>query len=175
MMSKDEHMDGIARVCVSTALGKFIVEASARGVRAVRPAVDQSPARAQADGEALSHARAAASTLQRYAAGEPARFDGPFDLDAPALHLAVWERLRAIPFGDTATYGEIANAVGKPGEARAIGQAIAANPACILTPCHRVIGADGSLRGYAWGLDLKRRLLAHEGSATPSLFAEAAR
>ena len=69
----------------------------------------------------------------------------------------------------------IASAVGKPGEAREIGQAIAANPACILIPCHRVIGADRSLRGFAWGLDLKRRLLAHEGSAALSLFAEVAR
>lgn len=163
----------IARVTVDTALGAFVVEASRRGLRAVTPisggsrrvGVDPSPE------DAIAVARSAADALRRYAAGERARFDGPFDLQASALQLAVWERLRAIPFGATATYGEIASDLGMPGEARAIGAAIAANPICVLVPCHRVVASDGSLRGFAWGLDLKRRLLAHEGSAALSLFA----
>jgi O-6-methylguanine DNA methyltransferase len=96
------------------------------------------------------------------------------DLPAPDFHLAVWERLRAIRFGATTTYGGIAEALGMPGEARAVGGAVAANPICVLVPCHRVVGADGSLRGFAWGLDLKRRLLAHEGSGALSLFADRA-
>jgi O-6-methylguanine DNA methyltransferase len=72
------------------------------------------------------------------------------------------------------TYGAIAAALDMPGEARAVGAAVGANPLCVLVPCHRVVGADGSLRGFAWGLDLKRRLLAHEGSAAMELFAGAA-
>jgi methylated-DNA-[protein]-cysteine S-methyltransferase len=61
-----------------------------------------------------------------------------------------------------------------PGEARAVGAAVAANPACILVPCHRVVATDGSLRGFAWGLDLKRRLLEHEGASSLPLFPEPA-
>ena len=168
----------VVSVRASTALGEFMVRATARGLRAVTPVPAASADacnRPPANHAALAHACAAAEALRRYAAGEPVRFAGPFDLDAPALHLAVWERLRSIPFGTTATYGEIAAAVGQPGEARAIGAAVGANPICILTPCHRVVGADGALRGFRWGLDLKRRLLAHEGSAALPLFAESGR
>jgi methylated-DNA-[protein]-cysteine S-methyltransferase len=160
------------------------VEASARGLRAVTPNTSSALAgrepahrgapRRAADPGALAHARVAAEALRRYAAGERACYQGPLDLVAPELHRAVWERLRAIPFGATVTYGEIAADLGLAGEARAIGSAVGANPICVLIPCHRVMGADGSLRGYAWGLDLKRRLLAHEGSAAPSLFADLA-
>jgi methylated-DNA-[protein]-cysteine S-methyltransferase len=119
---------------------------------------------------ATAHARSAAEALQRYAAGGRARFDGRLDLEAPAFQRAVWERLRMIRFGATTTYGEIAAALGMPGEARAVGAAVGANPIAVLVPCHRVVGADGSLKGFAWGLDLKRRLLAHEGSAVIDLF-----
>jgi O-6-methylguanine DNA methyltransferase len=164
----------MARMRVRTALGDFAVEATATGLRSVTPlgAGTVTPADATGGDDALRHARAAAAILCRYAAGDPARYEGPIDVPAPAFHVAVWERLRAIPFGGTATYGEISAALGMPGEARAVGTAVAANPICILVPCHRVVGADGSLRGFAWGLDLKRRLLAHEGSAALSLFAE---
>ena len=169
------HMDdGIARLRVATALGDFEVAASAHGLRAVTPVAAGTPAPAAPgtrDEAALRHAVAAAGALGRYAAGGAAGYDGPLDVEAPTLHLAVWERLRALPFGTTTTYGELAAALGMPGEARAIGGAVAANPACVLVPCHRVVGADGSLRGFAWGLDLKRRLLAHEGLAALPLFA----
>ena len=86
------------------------------------------------------------------------------------LQQAAWERLRAIPFGATTTYGAIASGVGMPGEARAVGAAVAANRLCILVPCHRVVASDGALRGFAWGLDFKRRLLEHEGNGSLSLF-----
>ena len=164
----------LARVAVRTALGEFELAATARGLRSVtpvRPGARVGPE--PPGGAALELARAAADALCSYAAGERARYEGPLDLVAPAFQLAVWERLRAIPFGATATYGEIARALGLPGEARTVGAAVAANPVCILIPCHRVLGADGSLKGFAWGLDLKRRLLAHEGRATLPLFAAA--
>jgi len=169
------ELGGRARVRVSTALGEFVVDASAKGLRAVTPVQAGAPdvGGGPQDAAALTHARAAADALRRYAEGEPVRYQGPFDIGAAALHRAVWERLRAIPFGATASYGTIAAELGMPGEARAIGAAVGANPVCILVPCHRVVAADGSLRGYAWGLDLKRRLLAHEGSAALPLFADA--
>ena len=81
-----------------------------------------------------------------------------------AFQKRVWSALEQIPFGETRSYGQIAAAVGSPGAARAVGRANAANPICLLVPCHRVIGADGSLTGFALGEELKRRLLAHEGA-----------
>ena len=172
----------IARVRVSTALGEFDVEASGRGLRSVTPsraggrerewAASNAPGHGGPDDQAAPrHARTAADALRRYAEGGGARYEGALDIAAPAFQLAVWERLRDIPFGTTTTYGEIATALDMPGEARAVGAAIGANPVCVLIPCHRVVGTDGALRGFAWGLDLKRRLLAHEGRAALSLFA----
>ncbi|MGH7731922.1 MAG: methylated-DNA--[protein]-cysteine S-methyltransferase [Candidatus Eiseniibacteriota bacterium] len=173
----------VVRVAVATTLGGFIVEAGARGVRAVTPvrsrAIDSMSDRRAAGGpdsedrRAHEHARAAAEALRRYASGRRTGYDGRLDVEAPAFELAVWERLRGIPFGVTTSYGELAAALGLPGEARAVGAAVGANRVCVLVPCHRVVGADGSLRGFAWGLELKRRLLAHEGSAALSLFPEA--
>lgn len=167
----------VERVRVSTPLGGFVVEATERGLRGVTPiAGDRAPDAVGATSDAASrNAHAAAEILGRYAAGERVRYDGALDVAATPFHLAVWDRLRAIPYGRTASYGEIAAALGMPGEARAVGAAIGANPACVLVPCHRVVAADGSLRGFAWGLELKRRLLAHEGSAALSLFAESRR
>lgn len=174
----------VVRMRVSTALGEFMIQATPRGLRAVTPVrmLDESAGRSGSHGpivgfapdagDASAHVRAAADALRRYADGEPVRFEGPLDVPATAFHVGVWERLRAIPFGATATYGEIAAALGMPGNAQAVGAAVGANRICILVPCHRVVGSDGSLRGFAWGLDFKRRLLAHEGRAALSLFAD---
>ena len=76
----------------------------------------------------------------------------------------VWDELRMIPRGDTVTYGELGARIGMPGAARAVGAAVARNPISIVVPCHRVVGADGSLRGYAGGVERKRALLALEGA-----------
>jgi methylated-DNA-[protein]-cysteine S-methyltransferase len=81
----------------------------------------------------------------------------------------VWAALATIPFGETRSYGQIAAALGNPGASRAIGRANATNPICLFVPCHRVIGADGSLTGFAFGEDIKRQLLAHEGVLAASL------
>jgi methylated-DNA-[protein]-cysteine S-methyltransferase len=80
---------------------------------------------------------------------------------------AVWRALRAIPLGRTCTYGDIAAAIGRPAASRAVGAAIGRNPVGIVVPCHRVIGRDGTLTGYAGGLDRKQRLLAHEKATPP--------
>ncbi len=80
----------------------------------------------------------------------------------------VWEELRRIPRGSTVTYGELAARIGMPGAARAVGAAVARNPVSIVVPCHRVVGSDGSLTGYAGGVERKRALLAMEGTVSPT-------
>jgi AraC family transcriptional regulator of adaptative response/methylated-DNA-[protein]-cysteine methyltransferase len=88
----------------------------------------------------------------------------PLDVHATAFRRRVWEALRRIPAGETRSYGQIAVAVGAPGAARAVGSACAANPVVVVVPCHRVIGSDGSLHGYAYGLARKRQLLDAESA-----------
>jgi AraC family transcriptional regulator of adaptative response/methylated-DNA-[protein]-cysteine methyltransferase len=88
----------------------------------------------------------------------------PLDVHATAFRRRVWEALRGIPTGETRSYGQIAATVGAPGAARAVGSACAANPVAIVVPCHRVVGSDGSLHGYAYGLARKQQLLDAEAS-----------
>jgi O-6-methylguanine DNA methyltransferase len=102
--------------------------------------------------------------LQEYAAGRQRAFDLPLDLSAvKPFQRAVLKAIGKIPFGETRSYAWVAREVGKPRAARAIGQALGANPIPIILPCHRVIGSDGSLRGYGGGLPLKKKLLRLEG------------
>ena len=91
-------------------------------------------------------------------------FSVPLAAHGTVFQKRVWVALAAIPFGETLSYGQLAAALGKPGASRAVGRANATNPICLFVPCHRVIGADGSLTGFAFGEDIKRRLLLHEGS-----------
>lgn len=107
----------------------------------------------------------AAEQLDAYLAGERADFDLPLAPDGSDFELAVWQRLCAIQYGDTVSYGELAAELGRPGAARAVGRANGRNPLWIVIPCHRVIGADGSLTGYAGGTDVKRALLELESGA----------
>ncbi|MFG2115162.1 methylated-DNA--[protein]-cysteine S-methyltransferase [Streptomyces sp. NPDC048718] len=100
--------------------------------------------------------------LDAYFAGELTEFDLPLHLVGTPFQLRVWEQLRLIPYGETRTYGELAEALGNPAASRAVGLANGKNPVGIVVPCHRVIGAGGSLTGYGGGLDRKRRLLAFE-------------
>lgn len=86
----------------------------------------------------------------------------PLDVGGTPFARAVWNSLRAIPYGQTRTYAEVARSVGMPGAARAVGAACASNPVAIVIPCHRVVRADGSKGGYRWGEDRKRALLARE-------------
>jgi len=88
----------------------------------------------------------------------------PLDVQGTAFQEAVWRELRRIPAGETRSYAEIAAAVGKPGAVRAAGSANGANNVAVLIPCHRVIRSDGTLGGYAYGLDIKRELLRREAS-----------
>jgi AraC family transcriptional regulator of adaptative response/methylated-DNA-[protein]-cysteine methyltransferase len=88
--------------------------------------------------------------------------DLPLDVRGTAFQARVWQALREIPAGETRTYGEIAQAIGAPKAVRAVGSAVGANPTAVLTPCHRVVGADGKLGGYHWGVERKRALLERE-------------
>ena len=83
----------------------------------------------------------------------------PLDVVGSAFRRRVWESLTTIPFGETRTYTSVAAAIGSPTAVRAVARACATNPVSLLVPCHRVVGSDGSLRGYRWGLDRKRQLL----------------
>jgi methylated-DNA-[protein]-cysteine S-methyltransferase len=109
---------------------------------------------------------AAARQLDEYFAGDRRDFALELDLGAGTpFQQAVWGELLRIPYGETVSYGEVARRLGRPERVRAVGAANGRNPIAIVVPCHRVIGADGSLTGYGGGLDRKRALLALEGSA----------
>jgi methylated-DNA-[protein]-cysteine S-methyltransferase len=97
--------------------------------------------------------------LEAYFGGRLTRFDLPLRLDGTEFQRRVWDALVEIPYGETASYGEIAGRIGSPGAARAVGLANGRNPVGIIVPCHRVIGSDGSLTGYGGGLERKLTLL----------------
>jgi methylated-DNA-[protein]-cysteine S-methyltransferase len=101
----------------------------------------------------------AVEQLNAYFAGKLTDFDIEFDLRGTEFQQRVWKALLTIPYGETRSYGEIAEQIGAPGSARAVGLANGHNPIAIVVPCHRVIGANGSLTGYGGGLDRKRTLL----------------
>jgi AraC family transcriptional regulator, regulatory protein of adaptative response / methylated-DNA-[protein]-cysteine methyltransferase len=105
--------------------------------------------------------------LQHLAAKQP-HLDLPLDIRATAFQRQVWQKLQAIPYGQTVSYGEIAKALGRPGAVRAVGRACATNPVALVIPCHRVVREDQSLGGYRWGLDRKKKLLEQEKRLTKS-------
>jgi methylated-DNA-[protein]-cysteine S-methyltransferase len=108
---------------------------------------------------------AAREQLGQYFAGERTEFDLPLVMAGTEFERSVWAELERIPYGQTTSYGEIARRVGRPERARAVGAANGRNPISVIVPCHRVIGADGSLTGYDGGLERKRFLLELEGGA----------
>jgi methylated-DNA-[protein]-cysteine S-methyltransferase len=118
------------------------------------------PASAVRDRKAVSFA---AGQLEQYGAGDLKEFDMPLRPSGTEFQMKVWSELVSIPYGTTTSYGRIADAVGRPGGARAVGAAVGSNPIGIVIPCHRVIGGDGSLTGFGGGLDTKVALLRLEG------------
>lgn len=117
----------------------------------------------------LSVFKSARAWLERYFAGEKPKVDLPLCAAGTAFQRAVWDLLKEIPYGATVTYGELAERLaarrGRPCSARTVGAAVGRNPISLIVPCHRVLGADGSLTGYAGGLARKRALLQLEGIA----------
>jgi methylated-DNA-[protein]-cysteine S-methyltransferase len=118
-------------------------------------------------GDVSDEARFALATAQldEYFSGRRTTFDLPLRPQGSPFEQLVWAELLRIPYGETASYADIAARIGHPGKARAVGRANARNPIAIVCPCHRVIGSDGSLTGYAGGLESKRALLALEAGA----------
>jgi AraC family transcriptional regulator of adaptative response/methylated-DNA-[protein]-cysteine methyltransferase len=104
--------------------------------------------------------------LLAHLAGQEPHPDLPLDVQGTAFQKRVWEELRRIPYGQTASYGEIARRIGRPSATRAVARACATNPAALVTPCHRVVRESGELGGYRWGVERKRRLLEKEKSAS---------
>ena len=109
--------------------------------------------------------------LDAYFEGRPVAFDFPVAPSGTPFQQAVWSALCGIPYGETVSYAEIARRVGRPSAVRAVGAANGRNPIAILVPCHRVIGANGTLTGYSAGLERKRALLALEAPAPFARFA----
>jgi methylated-DNA-[protein]-cysteine S-methyltransferase len=134
--------------------------ASAVGIRAIEfePFAESAAAPNPADPMLAEAVR----QLRAYFEGELRRFDLPLDLAGTEFQRRVWLELTRIPYGETRSYQEMANAIGAPKAVRAVGAANGANPVAIVVPCHRVIGAGGKLVGYGGGLPLKRRLLSLE-------------
>jgi methylated-DNA-[protein]-cysteine S-methyltransferase len=152
---------------IATPLGPLLLARTGRGLAGAwfegqkhHPALLGAPRRP--DDELLGRA---AAQLRAYFDGERDDFDLPLDLLGPAFQRAVWRQLLAIPAAGTTSYGAIAKALGQPTAVRAVGGAVGRNPVSVIVPCHRVVGTDGSMTGYAGGVDRKRALLALERAA----------
>ena len=148
-----------------------MVAAGERGVRQVWFGLEPPAAARRSGGSPSPRARAvlerALEELELYFRGELERFASPLDLcdQGTPFDRAVWEALLSIPHGETRSYGEVARALGRPGAARAVGHACGRNPLPVMVPCHRVVGANGSLTGFGGGIALKSRLLSLETAA----------
>jgi methylated-DNA-[protein]-cysteine S-methyltransferase len=153
---------------VKTPIGDLALSASERGLARI----EFGPGRDRGDGSpaAERHLAAARAALLRYFAGDPRAFrEIEIDLEpATPFRARIYAELRAIPFGETRSYAELAALAGRPRAARAVGTAMAENPLPIVLPCHRVLGAHGAIGGYGPGLAMKRWLLGHEGARDAS-------
>ncbi len=161
----------IGVACAASPLGRLLVAATARGLCAVYLGDDDESLRAALRAElpaaAIGAGPAPISAAEAIVASLCNQTDPPplpLDPAGTPFQLAVWQALRAIPRGETRTYGQLARDLRLPATAaRAVGRACATNPLAIVVPCHRALGADGRLRGFRWGLERKRALLALEG------------
>ena len=159
---------------VTSPLGELLLVGDGRTLHGLHMQQGRRPVRVgpdwRRDDAAFAQARA---QLDEYFAGARTEFRVPLELAGNAFERRVWRELLEIPYGQTASYGEIARRIGTPHAARAVGLANGRNPVAVIVPCHRVIGADGSLTGYGGGLERKRLLLDLEAGrlslAAPSL------
>lgn len=156
----------VAQCRIDTPLGPLTLAATARGLGAAwfdgqqhHPGAIEAPVH-----PGHPHLALATHELGAYFAGTGSRFTVPLDAAGTAFQQAVWQALLGIPRGTLATYGHIAHGIGQPAAARAVGAAIGRNPISVIVPCHRVVGRDGTLTGYAGGLQRKQALLQLEGA-----------
>ena len=164
---------------ISSPLGEILLAASDRGLVGVwfvekqRHPPDSAPWRQAPDDSLL---KLTADQLRQYFGGERRNFDLPLDLTSGTdFQQAVWRALLSIGYGDTCSYGDVARAIDRPNAVRAVGLAVGRNPVSLIVPCHRVIGANGSLTGYGGGLDRKTALLGLEGRQAQLLQVDAGR
>jgi methylated-DNA-[protein]-cysteine S-methyltransferase len=166
-----------------TTLGRCAVAWTERGIAAVELPGSDDAATLRRIARALpqagettppAHVQTAIDAITALFAGEPDDLTAiELDLDdVPEFHRRVYAAARAIPPGETRSYGDLARALGEPGAAQAVGRALGANPVPIVVPCHRVLAANGALHGFSapGGIDTKRRMLALEGAGPPTLF-----
>lgn len=150
----------------STPIGAFTIAVNETGAVVATTFGDEARLRQNHRGNFVSNpaaVRAAREQVLDYFAGKRREFDLDLAPQGTAFQLSVWEQLRRIPFGETRTYAQIATAVGNPKACRAVGLANGANPIGLIVPCHRVIGANGTLTGFSGGMHIKQILLRHEG------------
>jgi methylated-DNA-[protein]-cysteine S-methyltransferase len=161
------HANCTAQATITTPLGRITLARTATGLAGAwfegqkhHPGAIEAPERPD---DALL--QRAAGELTEFFAGQREHFDVPLDLQGTSFQRSVWQQLLRITAGTTRTYGEIAKALGSARAVRAVGGAVGRNPLSVIVPCHRVVGSDGSLTGYAGGVDRKRALLQLEGAA----------
>jgi methylated-DNA-[protein]-cysteine S-methyltransferase len=152
---------------IDSPVGPVLLAGDAEGLKLVCFQTGPHSRRPQADWTADAKPLATAiRQLAQYFAGRRRAFDLPLAPRGTPFQRAVWQALARIPYGETVSYGELARRIGRPRASRAVGLANGANPLPIVVPCHRVIGANGSLTGFGGGIEIKRKLLALEGANT---------
>jgi methylated-DNA-[protein]-cysteine S-methyltransferase len=161
-MANDQHYT----TTFDSRVGELTLVATDHGLRAIKWPVER-VGRLPLPEEMISKSdhpvlEATRDQLEEYFQGERTEFDLPLDLRGTEFQKSAWLALASIPFGETASYGEQAARIGRPTAVRAIGAANGRNPISIILPCHRVVGANGSLTGFAGGIETKRELLAFE-------------
>ena len=157
-----------AVMIIDSPVGQLVLAATATGLTHVlfvdgTEPWESRPAERAGSGAAGAILTATERELAEYFAGRLQQFDLPLALAGTDFQLQVWQGLKAIPYGTTLSYGELAHRIGRPSAVRAVGAANGANPIPIIVPCHRVIGSDGSLTGFGGGMKNKRHLLTLEG------------
>jgi len=136
--------------------GKILIESNGKAITRIKAGESYKP-RGENKADALTEK--AAGQLAEYFAGKRKRFDVPLNPLGTDFQCSVWKALMEIPYGETRSYKQIAQAVASPNSCRAVGMANNTNPIWIIIPCHRVIGSNGTLTGYGGGLEMKQRLL----------------
>jgi len=143
---------------LDSCVGPLTLASSEKGLHSVRFGMV-----VPSDGIVDEHVNAFALTqLSEYFSGKRTEFDLPLAMEGTTFQMKVWRALLEIPYGDTRSYADVAKAIGRPGASRAVGMANHQNRIPVVVPCHRVVGRDGSLTGYAGGLELKNKLLSIE-------------
>ena len=155
--------DALLHTTIESPVGELLLVGDGERLLGLHMQAGRRPGHVPPDSKATSEPFAAArEQLGEYFAGERTEFDLPLAATGTEFERSVWAELERIPYGQTTSYGEIARRIGRPDRARAVGAANGRNPISIVVPCHRVIGADGSLTGYGWGNDRKAWLLDRE-------------